>query len=130
MVGKRRELKNVCDNALPLYLFHQGTNYSAYDYMGAHFGVNKNKSGVFFRTWAPHAEKISVVGDFNDWNIDSNPMEKISDGGVFETFIPNVKEFDKYKSSQRCKLHFLSVGLIAIIILYGFSPFLLLFEWK
>lgn len=40
------------------------------------------------------------------------------------------KEFDKYKSSQRCKLHFLSVGLIAIIILYGFSPFLLLFEWK
>ena len=40
------------------------------------------------------------------------------------------KEFDKYKSSQRCKLHFLSVGLIAIVILYGFSPFLLLFEWK
>lgn len=47
---------------LPVYLFHQGTNYNAYDFMGAHFGEKDGKKGVFFRTWAPNAKSVSVVG--------------------------------------------------------------------
>ena len=82
---------------LPLYLFHQGTNYNAYEFMGAHFANVNGKNGVVFRVWAPRADGVSVVGDFNGWNSGANPMECISDGGVFQTFIEDVREFDAYK---------------------------------
>lgn len=82
---------------LPVYLFHQGTNYKAYDYLGAHFGKCKGKKGVFFRTWAPRAEAVSVVGDFNGWDPERNPMERISAQGVYETFIAGLKTYDTYK---------------------------------
>ena len=87
--------KNSID--LPLYLFHQGTNYAAYEFMGAHFTRADEKSGVVFRTWAPRADKVSVVGDFNGWDAGKNPMERISDGGVYQTFIEGLKEYDLYK---------------------------------
>ena len=81
---------------LPLYLFHQGTNYRAYEYLGAHFAVYRKKKGVWFRTWAPRAEKVYVVGDFNGWEL-KDEMMRVSEGGVFELFIPGLKEFDRYK---------------------------------
>lgn len=80
---------------LPIYYFHQGTNYRAYEFMGAHF--SKEKDGVVFRTWAPNASSVSVVGDFNDWNTTAHVMNKVSDGGVYELFIKGVKQFDAYK---------------------------------
>ena len=78
-----------------LYLFHQGTYYHAYDYMGAH--PCENGKGYVFRTWAPNASRINVVGDFNGWNNTKNPMKKISDGGVWEAVVEEAKQFDKYK---------------------------------
>ncbi|MBQ6758674.1 MAG: hypothetical protein IJP42_06260, partial [Selenomonadaceae bacterium] len=51
-----------------LYLFHQGTNYRAYEMMGAHFLTRDGKRGVRFAVWAPHAKSVSVVGDFNNWD--------------------------------------------------------------
>lgn len=63
---------------MALYLFHQGTNYRAYDYLGAH----RAQDGFVFRVWAPHATEAFVVGDFNAWG-ESHPMTRISDGGVF-----------------------------------------------
>ena len=84
-------------NNLPLYLFHQGTNYNAYDYLGAHKAIYKRQKGVMFRTWAPKANSVSVVGDFNGWDTSKNVMTRISDGGVFELFIKGLKEFDVYK---------------------------------
>ena len=85
------------ENNLPLYLFHQGTNYNVYDYLGAHFCTEKGKEGVVFRTWAPNAHKISVVGDFNGWDVNTHVMNRISDKGVFELFIEGIKDFDNYK---------------------------------
>jgi len=82
---------------LPLYLLHQGTNFCAFNYMGAHIKRINGIDGVVFRTWAPRAEKVSVVGDFNDWNCDANLMNRISDGGVYELFIEGAKKGDKYK---------------------------------
>ena len=81
---------------LPCYLFHQGTNYNAYDLLGAHFCLRNGKRGVVFRVWAPNAVSVSVVGDFNDWQVGKNPMQKISQG-IYETFILGVKEFASYK---------------------------------
>ncbi len=82
---------------LPIYLFHQGTNYEAYKFLGAHFGVLNGEKGVFFRVWAPNAYSVSVVGDFNGWNKTANPMERISEGGVYQAFIKGLKEYDAYK---------------------------------
>ena len=89
--------KTSNSNELNLFLFHQGTNYTTYKFLGAHFGEKDNKQGVWFRVWAPHAEKVSVVGDFNDWKVWFNNMYKISEQGVWEIFIENVGNFDAYK---------------------------------
>lgn len=84
---------------VPIYLFHQGTNYKAYEFLGSHSSKRKGVSGAIFRVWAPHALSVSVVGDFNDWNRTQNPMEKISDNGLWEGFVPDIKQYDLYKYS-------------------------------
>lgn len=80
---------------LAKYLFHQGTNYKAYEYLGAHFVKRGKKEGVVFRVWSPSAKSVSVVGDFNCWDKSANPM--INDDGVFETFVEGLKMYDNYK---------------------------------
>jgi len=79
-----------------LYLFHQGTYYHAYEFMGCHPVNIDGVDGYVFRTWAPNASRVSVLGDFNGWN---NPavMKKISKNGVWEVFISNVKVGQMYK---------------------------------
>ena len=76
-----------------LYLFHQGTYYQAYEYLGAH----PYKDGYIFRTWAPNATKIQVLGDFNNWDNTASPMTRLNKEGVWEAYIPGAKVFDKYK---------------------------------
>ena len=88
---------SINDNGLPVYLFHQGTNYCSYDFLGAHFTRKDGKDGVVFRTWAPRAKCVSVVGDFNGWNDAATPMTKISSGGLYEVFVEGLKEYDTYK---------------------------------
>ena len=83
-------------NDLPNYLFHQGTNYNAYDYLGAHYAVINDKSGVVFRVWAPNADKVYVTGDFRSWNNFEYLMNKINDSGVWELFIEGIEEFYVY----------------------------------
>jgi len=80
-----------------IYLFHQGTYYHAYNLLGHHFEKVGKDSGVTFRAWAPNAIRVSVVGDFNNWDVDANPMKKISKSQIWEAFIPKVKEGGKYK---------------------------------
>ena len=87
-------MKNQSVSNIPLYLFHQGTNAKAYQYLGSH---KEKDGGVVFRTWAPHAVSVSVIGDFNNWDKDASPMKKISDGGVWECKIDKVAQFDIYK---------------------------------
>ena len=65
--------------------------------MGAHLDVKDGKKGVWFTVWAPNAQGVSVVGDFNGWEDDANPMEKVAEMGVYEVFIPGVKEGALYK---------------------------------
>ena len=75
--------------------FHNGTYYELYQYFGAHLTTIEGVWGVSFAVWAPHAKKVSVVGDFNDWNVDAHPMHEMD--GIFELFIPNIKEGAIYK---------------------------------
>ncbi len=79
---------------VPLYLFHEGSNARAYEYFGAH----KTADGVCFRVWAPRAASVSVVGDFNDWDVLAAPMQSVpQSGGVWELTLPNIKQYDAYK---------------------------------
>ncbi|MDD2955708.1 MAG: 1,4-alpha-glucan branching protein GlgB [Oscillospiraceae bacterium] len=80
-----------------LELFHRGMNFKAYEFLGAHAAAGGRGSKTVFRTWAPHARAVSVVGDFNGWIPGKNPMEKLSDAGVWECHIPGIQQFDTYK---------------------------------
>ena len=83
-----------------LELFHSGENYHAYRYMGAHKANMLGKDGVMFRTWAPNAKTVSVVGDFNGWDRNAHRMNRTSDGGVWECFIADIVEpYSIYKYS-------------------------------
>lgn len=83
----------------PLHVFHEGTNYTAFDFFGAHKGKKDGKDGVFFRVWAPHAKSVSIVGDFNSWDRSKNPMEQLADPTVWEIFLPDVEQYFAYKYS-------------------------------
>ena len=85
------------DERFPLDLFHGGDAVRAYDFLGAHDWWIDGCQGTTFRVWAPNALTVSVVGDFNGWDQLANPMHKISEGGVWETWIPNLGETAIYK---------------------------------
>ena len=76
--------------------FYGGTNSEAYRYLGAHRTRRSGKDGYVFRTWAPNAAHVSVVGDFCGWNGYAHPMEKNADG-FWECFVPSLKRYDTYK---------------------------------
>jgi 1,4-alpha-glucan branching enzyme len=72
--------------------------FLSYQYFGAHL----NEKGVTFRVWAPYAQGISVVGDFNDWNIQGHPMNLLSGThGTWELFIPELTQGQLYKYAVR-----------------------------
>ncbi len=79
------------------YVFGQGTHYDIYKKLGAHFCKKGKKDGVFFAVWAPNAREVYVIGEFNDWNESASPMERLGEGGIFATFVEDVKEGQMYK---------------------------------
>ena len=82
---------------LDQYLFGQGTHYDIYRKLGAHPVKEGNQEGVYFAVWAPNAQGISVIGEFNEWDEQANPMTKAGPIGVFETFVPGAKIGQLYK---------------------------------
>ena len=79
------------------YLFAQGTHYEIYEKMGAHEAEIDGQKGVYFAVWAPNAKYVNVIGSFNNWDIFKDNMDRISEGGIFELFIPGAKIGDMYK---------------------------------
>ncbi len=88
----QKKLKPAAGN-MAEYLFHQGTNSRAYEYLGAHL----ENGACVFRTWAPKAKAVYVTGSFSDWDYYTYPMKRLNDGGIYEIRIDNVSEFDSYK---------------------------------
>lgn len=79
------------------YLFGMGTNYQLSDILGAHLKTINGVSGTLFTVWAPNAMRVSVVGDFNNWDGRIHQMNRVQDVGIFELFIPNIGEGSIYK---------------------------------
>ncbi|UOE95396.1 1,4-alpha-glucan branching protein GlgB [Alkalihalobacillus sp. LMS39] len=80
-----------------LFLFHQGNLFESYNMLGSHPFSLHGKQGVRFSVWAPHAKKIFVVGDFNNWNGKRYPMHMINESGVWACFIPDLPSGSLYK---------------------------------
>ena len=87
------------------YLFGQGNHYEIFKKLGAHPCKHKNRRGVHFAVWAPHALKVSVIGEFNDWGTDGYEMERLGDGGIWEVFVPGLKKGMLYKYLIETKDH-------------------------
>lgn len=86
-------MKKTHSNELAPFYFHQGTSRKAYEYLGAH----KVGSSFVFRVWAPNADYVSLVGDFNNWEPYSSPLTRISDNGIWEIYTDAPSYNDKYK---------------------------------
>ena len=80
-----------------IYLFNEGRFYLAYEKLGAHLGERNGQSGTSFAVWAPNARQVSVVGNFNGWNPDSNRLNMTADSGIWEGFLPGVGKGEFYK---------------------------------
>ena len=80
------------------YLFNQGKNYQSYKMFGARPDISaEDEPGYRFAVWAPRASSVSVVGDFNGWDPGIHPMVAYGTTGIWQTFIPDSKEFQRYK---------------------------------
>lgn len=77
--------------------FRAGICYNIYDYLGAHHISVDGTQGLYFAVWAPNALRVSLVGDFNDWDGRVLPMRKLEEYGIFELFVPGLKEGTLYK---------------------------------
>src|SRR5437763_121324 len=84
---------------LDLHLFGEGKHLRIYDKLGAHSITHESKRGVAFAVWAPAADRVSVVGNFNGWDAKKNLMRRLGTSGVWETFIPRLKHGELYKYS-------------------------------
>lgn len=82
---------------LDIYLFSQGTHYNIYEKLGAHKAVKNGQKGIYFAVWAPNAESVYVIGEFNNWNESAHPMKSVHSSGIFELFVKEAKAGDLYK---------------------------------
>ncbi|MGZ5005354.1 MAG: GlgB N-terminal domain-containing protein, partial [Chthoniobacterales bacterium] len=86
---------------IDLHLFSEGNHHQLYEKFGAHMRRIADVDGVYFAVWAPNAQRVSVVGDFNGWDGRVHPMRRLLGSGVWEIFIPEVGEETHYKFEIR-----------------------------
>src|SRR5256885_12610588 len=86
-----------------LHLLGEGTHHRMFDKLGSHCIDFGGTRGVHFAVWAPNAERVSVVGDFNSWDGRVTPMRLLVPGGIWEIFVPDLREGEKYKYEVRAR---------------------------
>ncbi|NWF76475.1 MAG: 1,4-alpha-glucan branching protein GlgB [Nitrospirae bacterium] len=101
MDGKKRD--TILHTVSPftghdIYLFKEGNHFKLYEKLGSHIMIDHQREGTYFAVWAPNAEKVSVIGDFNGWNKKTHPLAARWDGsGIWEGFIPDIGHGTVYK---------------------------------
>jgi 1,4-alpha-glucan branching enzyme len=85
------------------YLFNEGTHFHLHDKLGSHLKEVDGQKGANFAVWAPDAEQVSVIGDFNGWNRQSHPLRVHRASGIWEGFIPGVSKGARYKYFVRSR---------------------------
>ena len=80
-----------------LHLLGEGSHFRNYEKLGAHLTELNGQPGVRFAVWAPNARSVAVIGDFNGWNRDANPMRVRGESGIWEAFVPGIGQGEVYK---------------------------------
>ncbi|HUZ47439.1 MAG TPA: 1,4-alpha-glucan branching protein GlgB [Terriglobia bacterium] len=88
-----------------LYLFNEGSHYRLYQKLGAHSIKVDGEEGCSFAVWAPNAERVTVMGDFNGWNKGSHPLRSRGESGIWEGFVPGVGQGAQYKYHIASRYH-------------------------
>ena len=105
--NKTFETANTSESLLTdhdVYLFKEGSHFKLYEKLGSHLVTFNNVKGVYFAVWAPNAEKVSVIGDFNNWNNESHHLRAREDSsGVWEAFVPSLAEGAVYRYHIRSR---------------------------
>lgn len=96
-MARRKKKEPYEIGELDQYLFGQGTHYDLYKKMGSHLVTDGRRKGAYFAVWAPNAKSVSVVGDFNNWDKDKNPMVREEPLGIYTCFIQGIEEDMIYK---------------------------------
>ena len=86
-----------------LHLLGEGTHYRAFEKLGAHRITVGSTAGVHFAVWAPNADRVSVIGDFNGWDGRVHAMRLLAPSGIWEIFIPDLPDGEKYKFEIRTR---------------------------
>ena len=87
-----------------LHLFNEGRHFRLHHHLGCHPMIAEGVEGCYFAVWAPNAERVAVVGDFNDWNGSSHGLVARESSGIWEGFVPGVQEGETYKYRIRSRL--------------------------
>ncbi|WP_251317475.1 1,4-alpha-glucan branching protein GlgB [Flintibacter muris] len=96
-MSKYQEKLSSNDLFLELEAFSEGRSTHAWKCLGAHPVKDENGvEGYLFRVWAPNAPKVTVIGDFNNWDLEATPMSKV-EGGIWEAFLPGLNRYDAYQ---------------------------------
>ena len=93
----KKPVENVFISKDDEYLFAQGTHYDIYKKLGAHVSEENGKKGIYFAVWAPNAQRVHVVGDFNGWNEYSHELRRLGPGGIHALFVPDLGVGELYK---------------------------------
>ena len=80
-----------------IYLFNEGTHYRIYEKLGAHPETVDGVEGTYFAVWAPNAERVFLTGDFNNWSPTAQPLAARANSGIWEAFIPGIRQGTHYK---------------------------------
>ena len=80
-----------------LYLFNEGSHFSLHDHLGSHLVRVGGRTGAYFAVWAPNAEQVHVIGNFNGWDHSSHSLQPKASSGIWEGFIPGVTSGEVYK---------------------------------
>lgn len=105
-----------------LYLFNEGSHFRLYEKLGAHPMEHEGKEGTCFAVWAPDAQKVYVMGDFNGWDKESHPLRPRGKSGIWEGFIPGVGKGANYKYHIASRFHGYHVDKADPFALYSEVP--------
>ncbi|WP_273125173.1 1,4-alpha-glucan branching enzyme [Bacillus weihaiensis] len=87
----------ICPTDFDIHLFHEGSSFESYVFLGAHVQTINDLVGTSFCVWAPHAKEVNVVGNFNDWSGENHRMNKLNAEGLWYLFIPGIVHGELYK---------------------------------
>ena len=113
-MGKKKQAKPASTSSegafslltdFDIYLFKSGKHFKLYEKLGAHIVEHDGKDGTYFAVWAPNAKHVSVIGDFNQWNGEANPLKaRWDESGIWEGFFPGVGKSQGYKFAIRSNI--------------------------